>query len=233
MSVKIPKIIAQTWETNDVPEMWKSGPEAIKKYHPTWEYVLFTNDDRRKFVEKHFPGFLEIYNSYDKGVQRADLFRIMWMYVKGGLYMDLDHEPIKPLDPLFYYDMELYLVQGAEYYVNGFLASKPGCKYWLLCLEVIKERHNNVPWYIMGDFVVLYSTGPLVLKEAMKRYEKPYASIPRKMIYPCNVCDKEYNSVVCDERAQYVKNIPGSSWISSQSNMLLYLKCYFDYGIGI
>jgi hypothetical protein len=37
----IPKIIHQTYRTEDIPEHWKEGQKALKELHPDWQYMVF------------------------------------------------------------------------------------------------------------------------------------------------------------------------------------------------
>ena len=48
---------------------------------------------------------LEIYDTYKTNIQRADLFRVIAVYVRGGFYADMDIVCHKPLDALCPFDM--------------------------------------------------------------------------------------------------------------------------------
>jgi hypothetical protein len=37
----IPRIIHQTYKTEDSPEHWREGQQAVRKFHPNWEYMVF------------------------------------------------------------------------------------------------------------------------------------------------------------------------------------------------
>ena len=58
-SLRIPRIIHQTWKTKDVPSPLDQLPQTWKEYLPNWEYILWTDEMNREFVCKHFPDFLE------------------------------------------------------------------------------------------------------------------------------------------------------------------------------
>lgn len=63
-SLRIPRIIHQTWKTKDVPSPLDQLPQTWKEYLPNWEYILWTDEMNREFVCKHFPDFLEKYDTY-------------------------------------------------------------------------------------------------------------------------------------------------------------------------
>jgi len=108
--VKIPLIIMQTWKNDSIPLHWRPSKEGILKNMPHWKYILMTDEDNRKFCEKHFPDFLPYYDAFEYPIMRADAIRYMHLYIHGGLYIDLDIEVKKALDPLFYEDHDLYFV---------------------------------------------------------------------------------------------------------------------------
>ena len=83
-SLRIPRIIHQTWKTKDVPSPLDQLPQTWKEYLPNWEYILWTDEMNREFVCKHFPDFLEKYDTYPCNIQRADAIRYLLLKVYGG-----------------------------------------------------------------------------------------------------------------------------------------------------
>ena len=232
--VKIPKIFVQEWmafpdakgkyKTKDIPEHWKSSPASIRKYMPDWKYVLIDNKIADKLVKDHFPDFWDTYNSLEYPIMRVDAVRYMFLYIYGGVYMDLDIELMKPLDDLFREDADIYVVKSGNIgsvYTNSFLASKPGCKIWLECLKEIKKPYKY--WMIGKHFKVMGKTGPLMLTRVLnkKNIKNKYkiATIPKKLVMPCNACDEK----PCTKLGAYTKALEGSSWCGWDS--LLYNGC--------
>lgn len=220
--VKIPKLIMQTWKDDDVPDKWKVSPKSIQNMMPDWEYVLMTDKDNRRFVKEHFPDFLPYYDAFPHNIQRADAIRYMWLYVNGGIYMDLDFKMLHPLDSLFTVDAEVYLVSSGNigsYITNSFMASKPKCKLWL---DVIEAMKKPLPWYYIGKHaIVMSSTGPVLLNYVVKRSKMVFAMLPAKLIMPCNVC----NIGKCDTSEAYLKPLEGSSWISYDTKFYNFFLC--------
>ena len=65
---KIPKIIHQTWKTNNVPEKCKEWVKSWKEKNPGWDYRLWTDEDNRNLIKEYFPKFLKIYDSFYRTV---------------------------------------------------------------------------------------------------------------------------------------------------------------------
>ncbi len=227
-NINLPKIIFQTWKTHDVPKKWEVSPKSISELMPDWKYVLMDDIENREFVKKHFPDFLSYYDAFPYNIQRADAIRYMWLYIHGGVYMDLDFEVQHPLTELFIEDTELYLVHSGNVgtcVTNSFMASKPKNKFWL---EVIEEMKKPLDWYILGKhFHVMCSTGPLMLTRVVSRTGVPYYKMSKKDIMPCSVCN--LNCSTCES---YLKPLQGSSWCNWTSTFLNFFLCYHTYLIG-
>lgn len=219
--VTIPKIIMQTWKDNNIPKKWKVSPLSIRKHMPSWKYVLMTDKDNRNFVKKHFPDFLKYYDRFPHNIQRADAIRYMWLYVHGGLYIDLDYEMLHPLDELFTGGAEIYLVNSGNigsYITNSLMASKPGCTVWLDMIESMKKKAE---WYYMGKHMeVMNTTGPIMLNHVVKNSNIPYTLLPSKLVMPCSVCNLK-----CDTKNAYLRPLEGSSWIAFDTKIYNFFMC--------
>lgn len=220
-NVKIPKIIMQTWKNNVIPKKWKTSPQSIEELMPDWSRVLMTDEDNRKFVQTHFPDFLPYYDAFPYNIQRADAIRYMWLYVHGGIYMDLDFEVLHPLDQLFTSDSEVYLVNSGNvgsYVTNSFMASKPRSAFWL---KVIEEMKKPLPWYYRGKHVVVMnSTGPIMLSYVARKTGIVYGRLPTKYIMPCSVCNLK-----CSTCESFLKPLPGSSWVAADTHVYCFFLC--------
>jgi len=221
--VIIPKLIMQTWKDRNIPKKWKSSKESIKKHMKGWRYILMTDEDNLKFVGKYFPDFLPYYNKFEYNIQRVDAVRYMWLYIYGGIYMDLDFEVLKPMDDLFTKkdNSKVYLVSSGNigvYITNSFMASKPRCKLWL---DVIERMKKPLPWYYLGKHArVMNTTGPIMLTHVVTHSDYPYVRLPKSKINPCSVCD--INKHV---KGTYLRPLEGSSWASYDTAVYNYFMC--------
>jgi len=228
MSVKIPKIIMQTWKNKDVPSEWKSSLNSVKKIMPDWKYVLMTDEDNLNFVKTHFPDFVKTYKSLEYPIMKADAIRYMFLYVYGGVYMDLDIEVVKEFDDLFIDDADVYLVSSGNFgtvYTNSFMASKPKCNLWLECIKEMKKPYKY--WMIGKHLKVMGKTGPLMLSRVVKKFRKQYKihNLPVKKVMPCSMCDPK----PCTKKGAYTKALEGSSWCGWDS--YIYSSCVCHYYI--
>jgi mannosyltransferase OCH1-like enzyme len=220
-NVKIPKIIYQSWKTHNIPDHWKISPQSIQKIMPDWKYVLFNDEENRNLVKKCFPDFLPYYDAFPHNIMRADAARYCFLYVYGGLYMDLDFEVLQRLDSLFTSDIDIYLVKSGNigsYYTNSFMASKPKCKFWL---EVIEQMKKELPWYYIGKhIVVMNQSGPIMLSHVAKSTDIVIGNLPSRRIMPCSVCN-----IKCSTEGSYLKPLDGSSWIGYDTMFYNFFLC--------
>ncbi|KAL7940782.1 glycosyltransferase family 32 protein [Trichoderma barbatum] len=92
----IPKLIHQSWKSNDLPAKFKKWSNTCRKQHPDWEWVLWTDEDNLQLVRAYFPWLEETFLSLPGNIYRADLARNLYMYMFGGIYADLDTECLRP-----------------------------------------------------------------------------------------------------------------------------------------
>jgi Glycosyltransferase sugar-binding region containing DXD motif len=80
----IPKIIHQSWKSEELPDRFVRWSDTWRMHHPDWEWVLWTNDDNHALVDLHFPWFKKAYENLGYEILRADTARNMYMYIFGG-----------------------------------------------------------------------------------------------------------------------------------------------------
>ncbi|MDY6987343.1 MAG: glycosyltransferase [Thermodesulfobacteriota bacterium] len=175
-SVKtIPKIIHQTWETMDIPCEWQDCVRSWQEGHRDWEYRLWTDHDRRRLVEQSYPDFLEIFDSYSHGIQRADAIRYFVLLRYGGLYVDLDFECLRPVDDILskstfvigHQPRKHAALHGEDSLVgNGFMASVPGHPFLLEIIGAMRAIDASIAFH----HDVLSTTGPVMINNVLKAY---------------------------------------------------------------
>lgn len=222
----IPKFVWQTWKTHTVPEKWAESPASIKALCPDFDYRLFDDRDNLEFVEREFPQYLDLYRSFDREIYRADMIRYLRLYKWGGVYMDLDLKLRRPLKEIFNRDCDLYLVRtpNGGGYTNSFMASKPQCPFWLRCIEEIRYRVNHKPWWIQGDWKVIWTTGPGMITKVATEYDRPFINVPYKLGHPCSVCDHHFGEAQPFPES-WVEELEGSSWTGSGVRLIHTMYC--------
>ena len=146
----IPLIVHLTWKSKQVPDVWRANYDAWQQLEKDgFEVKLWTDDDNRAFLLKHYPWFVPRYDSYPKPIQRADAVRPFYLYHYGGIYSDLDIGPGPEFPKLFQLLREEPVVigrsshhaQGHEVHTNALMMGRAQHPFWI---EVIGRLSGDL-----------------------------------------------------------------------------------------
>jgi mannosyltransferase OCH1-like enzyme len=161
---EIPKIIIQTWKTNNIPMKYKNDILSIKKYNKDYKYIFFSDEDIEVFLKMNYPEYYKTYINLPVVIQKIDFFRYIAVYHYGGFYFDLDMKGYYPLDQILKYDCIFpvdqnitdkqcknsrytkYCKQNMRILLGQYaFAAKPHNEFIKLLIDTI---HNNIDNYI-------------------------------------------------------------------------------------
>lgn len=170
---KIPKIIHQLWKNTDLSTypMKPSRDEWAKKY-ANYTLKLWTEDDIRTLIGKHYSWLSETYDGYQLDIQRADVARLLVVFHEGGMYVDLDCYPLsKSIDDLLGADVVLINTYSNQNIMSNhfFMATKNS----IFMLYLLNELPRYNIYYIIPYVRVFATTGPLFLTLAFSTFTEP------------------------------------------------------------
>src|ERR1700730_2525464 len=90
MQHRIPKRIIQTGKDIHQPLRNRAVMSNIRLLNPDYEYLFFDDGQVEEFVEREFPHYRAVFDSFQYSIQRYDFFRYLAVYRYGGFYFDLD-----------------------------------------------------------------------------------------------------------------------------------------------
>jgi mannosyltransferase OCH1-like enzyme len=111
MQPMIPRIIHQTWRTNELPHPLRDYCRSWRRSNPEADYRFYDDSACRAFVQSEFPEFSGTYEALPFPIQRADFFRYLAVFRYGGLYADADMECLLPLDQFFQMEGALFCIE--------------------------------------------------------------------------------------------------------------------------
>jgi|APTNR8051073442_1049403.scaffolds.fasta_scaffold00178_12 GT2 family glycosyltransferase len=170
----IPPILHQSWMTANVPVALAAYAQQWRDLHPGWHYRLWTDQDLRDLVQREYPSLLDLFDGYPKPIMRVDLARCLILKSQGGVYADLDAEPLRSLDelraedrpilfeePASHVENEFVRVRGfaREVVSNALMLSPPGHPFWDRVVDLMKRCR--------GATNPLDATGPFLLTAAV------------------------------------------------------------------
>jgi len=184
----IPRVIHQTFMSKNLPPELQANVDSLRKLNPGWEHELHDDHDIEAFIrESYGPVVLDYYQRINPryGAARADLFRYLLLYKRGGVYLDIKSTCTRPLDELLQpgeryilahwrnqpgelhegfgiQEKEVAHIAGGEFQ-QWHIVAAPGHPFLRAVLEtVLRNIDNYRPWlHGTGGIGVLRLTGPL------------------------------------------------------------------------
>jgi len=170
----IPRILHQIWVgPHPIPNRSIEFITGLRALHPTFEYRLWRDADVSTEEFENYEFIIKT-PSY---AQKADLMRYEILHKYGGIYLDIDFELFKPLDPLLTNDLILCNEDERihEYMTNAFLASSKGNVELKKCVKAVKD--------IDFSKSINVASGPYFLRKCIEL--TPSVSVlPTSYMYP-------------------------------------------------
>ena len=138
----IPNILFQTYyDKMKIPQYIFDN---VKKYAPEYKYYIYDDKDAIKFLETYFDKKVSNrFKSLKKGAHKADLLRYCFLYINGGIYLDIKTILIKPLDEIFINKTYFYsCISAVEWVYQGVLATPPRNILFLSLIDKIVNSSN-------------------------------------------------------------------------------------------
>ncbi|KAF6221148.1 hypothetical protein HO133_002002 [Letharia lupina] len=236
----MPKLLHQSWSTTILPSKFEQWSLSCRDMNPDFEWVLWTDEDNRRLVEKYAPEFLVKYDGLKSEIYRADAHNISSSSQSGSTSIqNPTHTPTSDAAPISTFPTTSYNAGPQTAFLarmgadnskkhsipNAWLASTPSHPFWLLPLNLVSK--GTKPY---GDWPEAV-TGPDALFYLVNEYLREYRS------------DNDYGASL-DEfllkselKEMYVrslgeKNIRASAEVGMHQLVLLGKEMIFPYWWG-
>ncbi len=203
----IPRRIIQTWKTREFPRRYRAFHRRLRKLHPDYEFVHFTDDEVDAFIRREYPEYAAAFDALPDVISRIDLFRLLAVHKLGGFYLDMDvlmrrsleelrtHPCVFPYErhPDPYFAARHGTIEMIGQYAFG---ARPGHPFLLACADNIRRfalepgsrdlptdtQLASIPWMYGNAHTlrVLYSAGPGMITRTF--IESPAAREGMKII---------------------------------------------------
>jgi tetratricopeptide (TPR) repeat protein len=95
---RIPAQIGQYWDADELPEDLMALHNSWGSLNPDHTIHLFNHNSAIAFLNTHFPPEVGLaYMRSEEPTKRADIFRLAYLWVEGGFWVDIDDRAVKPL----------------------------------------------------------------------------------------------------------------------------------------
>lgn len=169
----IPHTIIQTGKSRNDMNMYS---HEWKEKNSNYIYSFFDDEDCREFIRTYFDqDTLQAFDILIPGAFKADLFRYCYLYVFGGVYIDLDCKPIASLSDIVLDGFHFISVSEKDNIpgvYQAFIACVPGIPF---LYDAICKIVNNCKIFYYPKLRddddwenILSITGPVLLCNCMK-----------------------------------------------------------------
>lgn len=122
----IPRILHAWWGGPDMPAHLAGYLERWRELHPGWEVRLWTPETTPRLRHQDLYDHPERWSPASNPWQwRSDLARYEILHDIGGVYVDCDLEPLRPIDPLVEGCEALAAREDGTFINNAFLGCTP------------------------------------------------------------------------------------------------------------
>jgi len=149
---RIPKRVMQTWEHKQLNPEFQAIVDTWKTHNPHYTFVLMDAAEREQFIQAHFErAVITAYQQIVPGAYKSDLFRYCYLWVNGGVYVDVDTLCMGSLDDFLIpgaelvvpIDLNLSANEGTHNLACGFIAAVPQHPAMLRCIQKIVHNVQN------------------------------------------------------------------------------------------
>jgi len=207
---KIPPILFKTssFELDKAPSEIKDilyNPE-----NKNYITVYFSDTDIISFIKEEYPEFYDDYANVRPGAFKADIFRLLVLYLYGGIYNDIGHMFLRPIGQIVSENDELVLT-----------------KDWISTSH--KAIHNS--------FMGAYPRHPLILsfiENVMKNvHTHYYGSNPLDITGPTALGLIFNNFFSSDKKNKKNKILTGSHVYKNHDSIDFHVKFYYNDSVNI
>jgi tetratricopeptide (TPR) repeat protein len=153
---KIPIRIIQYWDSKVPPDDVKAMMDSWSTQNPDAEYVRFDDISAQEFLmENSSVPVLQAYQSLDNFAQKADIFRLAYLFARGGIYADADDRAISSIKTIVPAEARFVACQEEHGTIgNNLLASAPESpvigRALSLGVEAVNRGDRDMIWLMTG-----------------------------------------------------------------------------------
>jgi len=183
--------------------------------------MLWTDASSREFIAQNYRWFLDTFDSYPYGIQRADAIRYFVLHHYGGVYVDLDIGCLRQLDPLLIFPVILPRTIPVGVSNDLMFAEKEHPFMAQTIHNLVTFDHN----WILNYPTVMFSTGPMFLSAQYGLYTSSQPLTPDQRgevrILPKSLYGK--NAKPEEAPHSFFSHFYGSSWHSDDAAFIGFL----------
>jgi len=167
----IPRILHRIWLGGQpVPREFHRYAESWERHHPTWRHIVWSEENLPRL------GCLDVLDRARFFAEQADVIRYELLVRFGGVYVDMDFECLRPLDPLLQGVEAFAGLERPGWVQNAILGARPRHPAFAAALS------NAIKLVGLGGHTI-HATGPFLLSRVLAEFPDVVLFAPH-IFYP-------------------------------------------------
>jgi mannosyltransferase OCH1-like enzyme len=159
----------------------------LHKFNPDWTHQKWDEAQLRSACEEYGPECVKRFDSYEHFIQKVDFGRYVILFLYGGVTVDCDMEPLRPLSAVPEIDFSPLIlgksndskfetsvisfgqIKNDNWFVNnGFIACQAGNSDMKRLIETCIQDNTKREDYLSHAYFVSATTGPIRVSTVLK-----------------------------------------------------------------
>lgn len=190
----IPKITHQIWFQgwDKLPEKFHGNVSLLRELNPNYEHKTWDEHSLRAECRIYSEACAQKFDSLEHMIMKIDLGRYVVLHNYGGISVDTDMKPLKPLDTLPFMDNppKGFMISKSampliDYVNNGILICKPYHPIMRNIIDHIVTDPHKDENYISKEFYIHNTTGPVFMDRIIRKFKGDIHVIDNHYFEPC------------------------------------------------
>jgi mannosyltransferase OCH1-like enzyme len=221
----IPKITHRIWFQgwDKVPEKYQENVRLLEEMNSEFEHKKWDEQSLRRECELLGKPYAEKFDSIPLMIMKVDYGRYIVLYRYGGISIDMDMKPIRPLQETPGLDTEEMIVSKLPnpvgytgYLNNAMFAVKPRSPIIKEMIDKCTTSTKKQEDYLNKELYLNNETGPEFVNKCLEKYKKRIKILDSEYFEPCYSSDmlcKPSKSTILDHRHSMSWIDSGYHWI--------------------
>jgi mannosyltransferase OCH1-like enzyme len=139
-------IIHQMWVGQPIPQRYREWGRQLAAMHPDWEYRFWGDDDFGWLANQDLYDDAEnLVVDHRVGQLRSDLARYEILERFGGIWLDCDIQPLKPLNAVWGPETFAGWERQGEWVGTSVIGGRAGSAMWKACVQGLRKAKYMTP----------------------------------------------------------------------------------------
>jgi mannosyltransferase OCH1-like enzyme len=249
--MRCPNIVHQIWLQGweERPPKFNENIQMLRAMNPDFVFMTWDENAIAREAMRISPACWERFRSFPHFISKVDFGRYILLYNYGGISIDLDMKPLKPIRETPGLDDHDFIVSGAAFpfgdvgLVNNavfFVRAKHP-----LMLELIQQitaQKGTPANYPTRELYIMNTTGPIIVSQFIRDHPNDIHVLDSRYYEPCistdPLCTVDPTTSIMDHQheqswaSELYKSIQGILFVIARYWWVVIILLMFGYGLN-